>query len=179
MAVITIKGRDYNPIVIKDSFDRRAQQFANSIAAKLYKLGLNENDVDITVERVAFRKIPAAATWYMGGHRCYYSCAVLGSYAANMALVAKVIDAEVQAVLDGAVPIEDFIRKFTEDEGVEEERKKAREVLGVAEGEKDIDVINRAYKELAKEHHPDKHGGDDSEFKRINNAHKTIKRELA
>lgn len=179
MTVITIKGRDYTPVRVKDSFDRRALQFANSVTAKLYKLGLSENDVDITVERAAFRKIPAAATWYMGGHRCYYSCAVMNSYAENLALVAKVVDTEVQAVLDGAVPIEDFIRKFTEDEGVEEERKKAREILGVGEHEKDIEVINRAYKELAKEHHPDKHGGDDSEFKRINGAHKTLKRELA
>ena len=179
MTVITIKGRDYSPVRVKDSFDRRALQFANSITAKLYKLGLTENQVDLTVERTAFRKIPASVTWYMRGHRCYYSCNVLNSYAENMALVAKVIDTEVQAVLDGVVPIEDFTRKFTEDEGVEDERKKAREILGVSDNEKDIEVINRAYKELAKEHHPDKHGGDDSEFKKINGAHKTLKRELA
>jgi hypothetical protein len=178
MTVITIKGRDYLPVVVKDSFDRRALQFANAIVTKLYKLGLNENDIDLTVERVAFRKIPAAVTWYMDGHRLYYSCAVRNSYAENLALVSKVVDAEVQAVLDGEVPIEDFIRKFIEDEGVEDERRKARETLGVDATEKDAAVIDKAYKELAKEHHPDKHGGDDTEFKKINNAHKTLKREL-
>ena len=42
----------------------------------------------------------------------------------------------------------------------------------------DIDVIDKAYKTLAKEHHPDKENGDVAKFKEINHAHKVLKREL-
>ena len=41
----------------------------------------------------------------------------------------------------------------------------------------DLDEINKKYKELAKEHHPDK-GGNTEDFKAINKAHKMLKREL-
>ena len=41
-----------------------------------------------------------------------------------------------------------------------------------------MDLINKKYKELAKEHHPDMPGGNTEKFKAINHAHKTLKREL-
>jgi len=40
---------------------------------------------------------------------------------------------------------------------------------GVAEGE-----LKRAYRKLAQEHHPDKHGGDDKKFKEINQAYQVL-----
>ena len=42
----------------------------------------------------------------------------------------------------------------------------------------DMGLINKKYKVLAKEHHPDMPMGSTEKFKEINNAHKTLKREL-
>ena len=42
-------------------------------------------------------------------------------------------------------------------------------ILGISENASQ-DEIKRAYKKLAKEHHPDLNGGDDSQFKKINEA---------
>jgi hypothetical protein len=178
MTTITIKGREYTPVPIRDSFDRRAQQSRNTIMKSLSRFSLTEDDIDVDLEP-ARRSVPASVTFFLGDHRCYYSCAVLRTYADNLALVARVIDAEVQAVLRGEQPMEDFITKFVEIESVEEERLKARETLGVAADEKNLDVINKAYKALAKELHPDTDTGDIEKFKVVNNAHKTLKRELS
>ena len=47
------------------------------------------------------------------------------------------------------------------------------DVLGVNEQSTSAE-ITRAFKELAKKHHPDR-GGDESKFKEINEAHDTLK----
>ena len=48
------------------------------------------------------------------------------------------------------------------------------EVLGVSKTAT-ADEIKRAYRKLAMEHHPDKHGGDDAKFKEIGEAYETLK----
>ena len=45
--------------------------------------------------------------------------------------------------------------------------------LGISE-QASQDEIKRAYKKLAKEHHPDLNGGDDTQFKKINEANDTL-----
>lgn len=47
-------------------------------------------------------------------------------------------------------------------------------ILGVAKTASS-DEIKTAYRKLAKEHHPDRTGGDDSQFKKINEAYDTLK----
>lgn len=47
-------------------------------------------------------------------------------------------------------------------------------ILGVAKTASP-DEIKTAYRKLAKEHHPDRTGGDDSQFKKINEAYDTLK----
>src|SRR6185369_11848698 len=48
------------------------------------------------------------------------------------------------------------------------------EILGVSKSAT-ADEIKRAYRKLAMEHHPDKHGGDDAKFKELGEAYETLK----
>jgi molecular chaperone DnaJ len=48
------------------------------------------------------------------------------------------------------------------------------DILGVSKSAT-ADEVKRAYRKLAKEHHPDKHGGDDSQFKEIGEAYEVLK----
>ena len=59
-----------------------------------------------------------------------------------------------------------------------QKRLKLRNILGVEHDVTDMSVINAKYKHLAKSNHPDMSGGDTEKFQAINNAHKTLKREL-
>jgi molecular chaperone DnaJ len=48
------------------------------------------------------------------------------------------------------------------------------EILGVSKSAT-ADEIKRAYRKLAMQHHPDKHGGDDAQFKEIGEAYEVLK----
>jgi molecular chaperone DnaJ len=48
------------------------------------------------------------------------------------------------------------------------------DILGVSKSAS-ADEIKRAYRKLAMEHHPDKHGGDDAKFKEIGEAYEVLK----
>ncbi len=177
MARITVRGHEFNELAIKDSYDRRALQFKNNIIAALKKIGLTENDIDIELPRIARLRGTAAASWYFDGRNMYLSYKNGATFVQNLYVVSKVIEAEVAALLAGEKMPEDFVRDFVEDRDVEIQRKEARKILGVEENCIDIEVINKSYKQLAKQQHPDL-GGDLEKFKEINNAHKMLKREL-
>ena len=178
MAIIKIKGYDIHTLTIRDSYDRRAVQYKNNIIETLKKLDLTEDDVEITQDVSAFKNAPASATWYMDGHRLYYSYKIANKYVENLYIVFKVIELEVNALLSGEKTLEEFTSSFSEEDDIEEERKQARITLGVDPDVVDMDVINAKYKELAKKNHPDMDGGDTEKFKAINRAHKMLKREL-
>src|SRR3989338_2571147 len=177
MARITVRGHDFSELVIKDSYDRRALQFKNNIIATLKKIGLTEDDMEIVLPRIARMKGVAAASWYFDGRNMYFSFRSGASFVQNLYVVLKVIEAEVALLLKGEKPVEEFIADFAEERNVEVQRKEARKVLGVEENCLDIEVINKSFKLLAKQAHPDL-GGDLEKFKEINNAHKMLKREL-
>ncbi|HIG92710.1 MAG: heat shock protein DnaJ-like protein [archaeon GW2011_AR9] len=178
MVTIKIKGYEITLPIIRDSYDRRAQQFRNNIIETLRKIGLTEDDINIKEEISAYRNAPASASWYVDGHHLYYSYKIARKYVENLYIVSKVIELEVKALLAGQKTIAEFIADFSEERDVEEKRVEARALLGVEDHVTDIAVINAKYKDLAKKNHPDMPGGDTERFKKINNAHKMLKREL-
>src|SRR3989344_6649311 len=178
MATITIKGHDINALTIRDSYDRRAVLYKNNIIEVLRKIGIKEDDINIKQEVSSFKSAPALVSWYMDDYYLYYSYKNAPKYVENLFIVFKVIEIEVKALLNEERTVEEFIAEFSEDHDIEDKRKEARESLGIDENIIDMDVINARYKELAKKYHPDKDGGDPEMFKKINRAHKILKREL-
>ena len=181
MTLIKLKGHEINTILIKDSASRRAQRFKNSIIENLRSLGtgLTEDDVEIELERVAIKKVPAFVSWWMDGHQLHYKYEGCSKYVENLYVISKLIELEVAAVISGEKEFSDFIRDFNEDNDVAEARKAARELLGVKEDCLDLDEISKKYKLLAKEAHPDMPNGSTEKFKELNHAHKLLKRELS
>src|ERR1041385_1506797 len=117
MTVVRAKGHEFEAFVAKDSFSRRAVQFRNAIIQTLKKLGLTENHINIP-EKYALTKAPAFAEWYFQGHKMYCSWSS-GKYVDNLYVVAKVIELEVAAVLEGRKEVQDFISAFSEEHDVE------------------------------------------------------------
>ncbi|MBI5064677.1 J domain-containing protein [Candidatus Woesearchaeota archaeon] len=81
-------------------------------------------------------------------------------------------------MLAGQKTFEEFISAFTEDDDVEKSRIEAREILGIEKDVTDFEVIDAKFKELAKKAHPDMPTGNTEQFKKINHAHKILRREL-
>jgi len=94
-------------------------------------------------------------------------------------IIYKIIENEIELVLAEKKPIEEFLAEFEEDEDVHDERKSAREFFELEDDHRDMDTINKKYKELAKDLHPDMPTGDAEKFKQLNYHHKILKRELA
>jgi len=178
MVKIKVKGHEFEPVTIRDSFDRRATQYKNKIITSLRQLGLTVDDIDIKHESTVLKKSAASVSWYLNKHHLHYSHYSRNKYVENLYIVFKVIDLEITALLEERVTLEEFIREFSEDTDVVEKRKDARTVLGLTHDINDSKVIDKAYKDLAKEHHPDTEKGNVEKFKEINNAHKLLKKEL-
>jgi len=178
MVLIKAKGHEFNVSPIRNTYSRKAQQFKNNIISTLKKIGLTEDDVEIKLEPVAIKNIAANASWYVDGYHLHYSYKGCTKYVENLYVVSKLIEFEVQAVIEGKKTIDEFIKDFTEEHDVEVERKAARETLGVESDCLDLEMINKKYKKLAMELHPDRPDGDTEKFKALNRAHKILKREL-
>jgi hypothetical protein len=178
MANITIKGKEYAPLNITDAYNRRAVQYQNKIVGTLKLIGVSENNIDVSQEAAAFKKAPAYVSWHMDKRFMYYSWRKCGKFVENLDIVFKVIKQEVGLLIEGKKSYEEFIAEFEEDPDVVDTRKEACDLLGVDQDTVDMELIDKAYKNLAKKHHPDKETGDAEQFKRINNAHKILRREL-
>ena len=178
MERINVKGHEFSTFSVVSAFNRRSIQFSQNIINSLKKLGLTEDNIDIPLETNGIKKAPASASWWIDGYFLYYSYASCGKFVENLYVVSKVIELEVNALLNEEKTAEEFIHEFTEDADIEKKRKEARNVLGLHHDAMDMGLINKKYKVLAKEHHPDMPMGSTEKFKEINNAHKTLKREL-
>jgi hypothetical protein len=178
MTRIRVKGHEFNLISIKDSYNRRAQKFKNNIIASLRILGLTEDDIILDLEPIAIKKMPASVTWYFEGFHMHYSYKICNKYVENLYVVSKIIELEIKSIVDGEKNVEDFIKDFREEPDVNDERIAARELLGVDKDSIDLNAINKKYKQLSKDAHPDMPNGSTEKFKELNKAHKILKREL-
>lgn len=178
MTWVKIKGHEFNAIIVKDSFNRRAIQYSNNIIGSLRRIGLTEDDIEIPLEASAIRKAPAKASWYFEGYKMHYSYQASEKYVENLYVVSKVIELEIESLINEVKTVDEFIKDFSENDDVEMQRKNARSTLGLSEDTIDVNLINQKYKELSKECHPDKPNGNVDKFKEINNAHKILVREL-
>jgi hypothetical protein len=178
MVKIKAKGHEFEAVTVKDSFDRRALQFKNRIITSLRRIGLSVDDIEIELEPNAMRRAPASVSWFIDNQHLHFSHNSRNKYVENLYIVFKVIDLEITALLEDRITLEEFMNEFSEDIDVAEKRKDARVVLGLDHEVNDMAVIDKAYKDLAKEHHPDTNSGDTEKFKEINHAHKILKREL-
>ena len=150
----------------------------NDIIEYLSVLGVEPHQIDLEIESVAIKNAPASVTWYFAGHKCYYSYTSLPRFIDNLFIVSVIIELEVTKLVGKEMTEEEFCRSFSEDDDVQQQREEARKLLGVDANEKDFEVITKKYKLMAKEHHPDMPNGDPELFKKINLAHKLLKREL-
>lgn len=178
MVMIKAKGYEFNVPAIRDSFNRRAQQFKNKIITTLKAVNLTDDDIEVKLEPVAIKNVQASASWFLNGFRLHYSYNGCSKYVENLFVVAKIIELEILSIADEVKTIEEFIADFSEEDNVSDERKEARELLGVDAGELDLALISKKYKDLARGYHPDMPNGDAEKFKAVNRAHKILKREL-
>ncbi|MFH0874387.1 MAG: DnaJ domain-containing protein [archaeon] len=173
-----IKGHEFNVVIAKNSFDRRALQYKNNIIGTLKKIGISEDYIDIELEKIAFKKAPAKVSWYIEGNQLHFSYIAGGKFVDNLYIISKVLELEIEALLYHNKTMNEFISTFSEEGDIDDERRKARETLGVSNDTNDFDAINRQFKTLAKECHPDMSSGDIVRFKELNRAHKILRREL-
>ncbi|NOQ37835.1 DnaJ domain-containing protein [archaeon] len=176
--MVNIKGHEINVMITKVAFNRKALQFNNNIIALLKRIGVDGYDIEIPLESIAIKKAKASVTWYMAGHRLYYSHNQQRKFVDNMYVLYKVIEAEVNMVLSEKKTLDDFFAAFKESDDVDDKRKEARDFFGVDHDETDWSVIDKKYKNMAREMHPDMPTGDTERFKQLNNAHKILKREF-
>jgi hypothetical protein len=176
--MIKIKGNEIALPKITNSFERRAIQIQNSIIFTLKPLGIERDNVNIPMEKVAQKKAPASVAWYFEGRNLKYSYALMPKFVENLYIIDKVLKIEIAKLLSREITADQFIREFSQDEDLTEQLIEARKTLGVSCDENDFELISKKYKELAKQCHPDMPDGDHLTFQKINAAHKLIKKEL-
>jgi hypothetical protein len=179
MEVIKVKGHTVNFIPTRASHNRRALQFKNKLINTLTKLGTKKDDVDLEFNGFCGRESKASVTWYFDGHMLYYEVASQKSYVDNLFIIMKIIENEVELVLAEKKPINEFLAEFKEEDDVHDDRKAARDFFEVSHEHRDIEEINKKYKLMARDLHPDMPTGDVEKFKQLNHHHKILKRELS
>lgn len=176
--MVHIKGQEFHQINIKSSHTRRSLQYKNKIIGYFKKFGLTSDDIEIPLERIAMKKSQASVAWYMWDEHLFFSYNRASNFAENLAMVAQVIEHFLYLLSELKITKEEFLILFIEDHDVMDQRKEARELLGVHEHSTDFEEMHKNYKKLSKEHHPDMPTGDMETFKKLNVAHKLLKKEL-
>lgn len=176
--MIKIKGHEIEEPNFKNSFDRRAIQIQNSIMSTLKLLGVDRDNAEMHMEKIAQRKFPASVSWYFEGRNLKYSYSLMPRFIDNLYIIDKILKIEVERLLSDEITLDQFQREFSEDDDLSDQLAEARKTLGVEADETDFEVISKKYKNLARKHHPDMSEGNHEMFQKINAAHKLIKKEL-
>jgi hypothetical protein len=180
MSKLSVKGHEIELKITKTGYDRKAVLFVNNIVDELKKLGITRDDIEIKTNILGNKNVPATLEFWADGHYLRFSYSMAKRFIDNLYIIQELIKLEVNEVLLGNMDINEFYHRFTSEETGKEMNNKlkdAKKVLGLDSSETNVDIINKAYKNLARNHHPDL-GGDLEEFKRINKAHKLIKKEM-
>lgn len=175
--MVKIKGYEIAEVKIKNSFLRRAQAFKNSIESNLKKIGIHEDNIDVSFENMPMSRKPAYVSWYFDNNYHYYSFNK-SKFVDNLYIINKLISKYSLDILSGEKTMEEFSKDFVEDHGVDEKRVQAREYFGLDE-DFTVEQVNKKYKLLSKKVHPDMPTGNTEKFKELNEMHKIIKREFS
>lgn len=176
--MLKIKGHEIPEPKITASFGRRAVQFEGHIVNTLKNIGVDSDYIKVSSEKFATQNLPASVSWYFEGRSCKYTYGLMPRFVENMYVIDKILSLEAEKLISKELTLEEFSREFSEDDNLSSQLVDARKLLGVDADETDFDVINKAYKKMARTHHPDMSGGDHETFQAINAAHKLIQKEL-
>ena len=124
MSTITVKGHEFKSFNPRDCNTRRAIQYKNSIIAAFKKIGAHEDDVEVPVAAIAIKRMQASVQVYLDGEYIYFSYNK-SKFGENIYVVCKVIEAEVQQILEGTKTKQQFIDEYMEDFDIEKKRKEA------------------------------------------------------
>lgn len=178
MSTKTIRGYSvqHKPISLSNS-KRTAVQLRNKIIANLKKIGIEADEDDVPEERLPIRKGSAYISWYGMGYYCFVAYNGNSRYIDNLAVISKLIEYEIGLVQEQEQSLQDFLEKYQENEDI---IKRREEAYGLMELDDDFcyEDLNSRYRKLSKTMHPDASGGDEEKFKKLNEAHKIIIKEL-
>jgi hypothetical protein len=180
MESFLVKGYSIESKVTKSAYDRKAVLFANTIVEELRKLGIPRDDIEIKTNILGNKNVPALLEFWTQGRYLRFSFSLTKCFIDNLYIISQLVKLEVQDVLEEKKTIQEFLEDFSESSSSKKlalELREAKELLGLDEKESNVELINQEYKKLARKHHPDA-GGDVEEFKKINKAHKLIKKEM-
>lgn len=175
-----VKGHEIVVRVTKAGYDRKSILYVNTIVQELKKLNIQRDDIEVKTNVLGNKDIPAVLEFWADGHYLRFTYSMTKRFIDNLYVIMELIKLEVNDVLTGKINLNEFYHRFTQEDNPKEinnKLKEAKSILGLGASEADIEVINKAYRNLAKSHHPDL-GGDLNEFKKINKAHKLIKKEM-
>lgn len=180
MTKVVVKGHEIEVKVTKSAYTRKAVLFANNIVEELKKIGVSRDEIEIDTNILGNKDVPATLEFWTQNQYMRFTYSQARRFIDNLYVIKEVIKREVEEILTGQKELQEFLHQFTGEyssKKLKTELTEAKKILGVDEDEKNIDVINDAYKKLARKHHPDL-GGDNETFQAINKSHKLIKKEM-
>ncbi len=178
MVKLKIKGNDFDIKFTTNSASRYATLFRNKILFSLKKIGVSQDYIKLKEEVFPMRKAGAEVYWYFNGFNFYYGYSREAKYVDNLQIISKLIEIEVEKLLKGTINFDDFLHNFKEDEDLNEKKKEARKTLELDDNETNLEIIDKQFKKMAKEAHPDMENGNSEKFKKLNEAHKILRKEL-
>jgi len=179
MPSIEVNGRKIIIEPTRSRFKKTAHVIKQEIIHSLGRIGVTSDFIDLEIPRNPLKYgAPAQISWVINSEDFFYECNVQERYVDNLGVIAKVINQEMYAILNGLKSLGMVLNQFRlghDESGTK--TKTPREIIGVPADIKDFEYIKYKYKSKAKELHPDA-GGNAEDFKQLNEAFTSIKKEL-